>query len=86
MEGGKFPAVISENCLVLARPLTAEVVDVTSSLLQDFGARIFASRPSRPSDPSGTRAICSMRRKCRDHVVIFGGQHPRRLLNSYQQC
>ena len=34
---------------------------------------------------AGERLIGSIRRECVDHVIVFGEQHLRRLLRSYQQ-
>src|SRR5689334_22447614 len=46
-------------------------------------------RPTAPRSPwqngHAERLIGSIRRECLDHVIVFGKQHLRRLLRSYQQ-
>ena len=46
-------------------------------------------RPTAPRSPwqygYAERLIGSMRRECLDHVIVFGEQHLRRVLRSYQQ-
>jgi integrase-like protein len=46
-------------------------------------------RPTTPRSPwqngHAERLIGSIRRECLDHVIVFGKQHLRRLLRSYQQ-
>ena len=46
-------------------------------------------RPTTPRSPwqngHAERLIGSIRRECVDHVIVFGEQHLRRLLRSYQQ-
>src|SRR3954447_12149324 len=46
-------------------------------------------RPTAPRSPwqngQAERLIGSIRRECVDHVIVFGEQHLRRLLRSYQQ-
>jgi transposase InsO family protein len=46
-------------------------------------------RPTAPRSPRqngyAERFIGSIRRECLDHVIVFGEQHLRRVLRSYQQ-
>ena len=46
-------------------------------------------RPTAPRSPwqncYAERLIASIRRECLDHVIVFGEQHLRRVLRSYQQ-
>jgi transposase InsO family protein len=46
-------------------------------------------RPTAPRSPwqngYAERSIGSIRRECLDHVIVFGEQHLRRVLRSYQQ-
>src|SRR5213075_3510656 len=54
--------------------------------LRSMGIR---DRPTTPRSPwqngHAERLIGSIRRECVDHVIVFGEQHLRRLLHSYQQ-
>jgi transposase InsO family protein len=46
----------------------------------------WASAPRSPwQNGHAERLIGSIRRECVDHVIVFGEQHLRRLLRSYQQ-
>ena len=60
--------------------------DVFARRLRAMGIR---DRPIAPRSPwqngCAERLIGSIRRDCLDHVVVFGEQHLRHLLNSYQK-
>jgi transposase InsO family protein len=60
--------------------------DVFLRRLRAMGIR---DRPIAPRSPwqngCAERLIGSIRRDCLDHVVVFGEQHLRHLLNSYQK-
>jgi transposase InsO family protein len=58
-------------------------------LIRRLRAMGIRDRPIAPRSPwqngNTERLIGSIRRECLDHVVVFGGQHLRQLLGSYQR-
>jgi transposase InsO family protein len=84
---GKSP----RHAVGTARLNTSSVIETASMarhLRAAFGLGI-RDRPTTPRSPwqngHAERLIGSIRRECVDHVIVFGEQHLRRLLRSYQQ-
>ena len=55
------------------------------SLSRNEGPLAGLARRASPTRSYAERLIGSIRRDCLDHVVVFGEQHLRHLLNSYQK-
>src|ERR1035437_6530154 len=62
---------------------------MAKSLSEDFDQWAFVTGRHRRAPPwqnaYAERLIGSIRRECLDHVVVFGEQHLRQLLGSYQR-